>query len=192
MGSRYLGWIACVPVMGHVLAQSTNLVSVGLSGVPGNEDSHFVSISGDGRYLAFSSHAWNLVTGDTNGDSDIFVHDRQTRTTIRASLTALGQQANNNSYVPVISPDGRFVAFSSFASNLVANDVNSAPDAFVRDLQAGTTTLVGLDSAGAQPNAFSTATSVSDGGRYAGFLTTASNVVPGDTNGALDGFVRDL
>src|SRR4028119_1491045 len=99
-------------------------VSVDSAGNLGNRDSLLSSISADGRFVAFSSGASNLVPGDTNNRNDIFVRDTLTNTTTRVSVDSAGNQANSNSERPSISADGRFVAFDSNASNLVPEDTN--------------------------------------------------------------------
>src|SRR5436190_5848928 len=97
----------------------TKRVSVSSAGAQGNDDSFEPAISADGRFVAFSSDATNLVGGDTNGTSDIFVRDRRTHKTRRVSVSSAGAQGNDGSFSPSISADGRFVAFASDATNLV-------------------------------------------------------------------------
>jgi Tol biopolymer transport system component len=99
--------------------------------------SNVASISANGRYVAFSSDASNLVGGDTNGYTDVFVRDRQTGFTQRVSLASNGSQGTGHSYNRSISANGRFVAFDSYASNLVGEDTNDTADAFVRDRGTG-------------------------------------------------------
>lgn len=99
-----------------VCAGTTELVSVSSDGTQGNRQSAYLSISADGRYVAFESWASNLVSGDTNGTYDVFVRDRVAGTTERVSVAGDGNQANHGSYNPSISADGRYVAFSSRAS----------------------------------------------------------------------------
>jgi Tol biopolymer transport system component len=171
---------------------TTTLVSVATDGTQGNGNSQDQGISADGRYVAFASYASNLVTGDTNGFQDIFVRDRQTSTTTRVSVASDGTQANWESYYPCINADGRFVGFASLSSNLVSGDTNSSEDIFVRDLQAGTTTLVSLASDGTQENNDSDEPCLSANGRYVAFESEATNLVPGDTNGYYDIFVATL
>jgi Tol biopolymer transport system component len=115
---------------------TTERVSLGLNGVQGNDGSFGfgAGLSADGRFVAFSSEASNLVPGDTNDAGDVFVHDRRTGTTARVSLGSGGVQGNGRSDSPTLSADGRFVAFSSWASNLVPGDTNDAGDVFVRTL----------------------------------------------------------
>ena len=108
------------------------------------------AISADGRYVTFDSSAANLVAGDTNGTHDVFVRDRAAGTTQRVSVAAGGGQADDESFAPSISADGRSVAFASFADNLVPGDTNGTTDVFVRDRTAGTTTRVSVRSDGGQ------------------------------------------
>src|SRR4029077_13825020 len=118
---------------------ATERVSVGERGEPANAGSSAPSISADGRYVAFSSDASNLVAHDSNGVSDVFVRDRRKGSTERVSVSNRAEQGDAGSDGASISADGRFVAFRSRASNLVRGDSNGAADAFVRDLQAGAT-----------------------------------------------------
>ncbi|MEG4857952.1 calcium-binding protein [Microcoleus sp. K1-B6] len=170
-------------------------VSVDSAGNQGNQGPlyyFFPSISPDGRFVGFASPASNLVPGDTNASDDIFVRDTLANTTTRVSVDSAGNQGNNISIAPSISADGRFVAFSSEASNLVPGDTNASGDIFVRDLLTNTTTRVSVDSAGNQGNQFSYGPSISADGRFVAFFSVAPNLVPGDTNGTYDIFVRDL
>jgi len=166
-------------------------VSVDSAGNQGNRDSLLSSISADGRFVAFSSGASNLVPGDTNNRNDIFVRDTLTNTTTRVSVDSAGNQADDISYTPSISADGRFVAFSSNSSNLVPEDTNNTNDIFVRDTLTNTTTRVSVDSAGNPANRNSSNPSISADGRFVAFFSGASNIVPGDTNQRNDIFVRD-
>src|SRR5690606_24694600 len=133
----------------------------------------------------------NLVPGDTNGASDIFVHDRQTGVTQRVSVASDGTQANANSFVAAISADGRYVAFYSIATNLVPGDTNGASDIFVHDRQTGVTQRVSVASDGTQADANSLVPAISAVCPYAALYRASSNLVPGDTNGANDIFVHD-
>lgn len=166
-------------------------VSVDSLGVQGNFDSEYPRISADGRFVTFYSAASNLVSGDFNGSSDIFVHDRQSGSTELVSLSSLGTQGNIGSADSSISADGRFVAFQSEASTLVVGDTNFRTDVFVRDRQSGTTVRVSVDSLGVQANGSSNFPSISADGRYVAFQSSASNLVSGDTNGTSDVFVHD-
>jgi hypothetical protein len=169
----------------------TTLVSVDSNGIQGNSDSSFSSISASGRFVVFESSATNLVQNDTNGVSDIFIYDQQTGSTSRVSVDSDGNEANGLSTFAAVSDDGRFVTFSSSASNLVVNDTNGVSDIFIRDIQTGTTSLVSVDSNGNQANSSSDAPAISTDGRFITFTSSASNLVPDDTNGFQDIFIRD-
>ncbi len=112
--------------------------------------------------------------------------------TVRASTSSTGGQANSNSYDPALSANGRFVAFESFAANLVPNDANGTGDVFVKDLRTGRLTLASADAAGNGGNGASSLSSISADGRFVGFESSASNLVPNDANGSFDAFVKDL
>jgi Tol biopolymer transport system component len=225
-------------------AGTTELISVTASGLPGNEGSGVdASINADGRYVAFASNASDLVSGDTNLNSDIFVRDRGTGVTERVSISGNGAQATGGSDESSISADGRYVAFTSWASNLVAGDTNASGDVFVRDREAGTTTRISiapdgtqavnsrypiisadgryvafvssespedyggsifvrdrqagatervdLSTSGEPANRKSSAPVISADGRYVAFTSSATNLVPGDTSWTDDIFVRD-
>jgi Tol biopolymer transport system component len=170
---------------------NTIRVSVASDGTQANGGSFTPSISADGRYVAFASIAVNLVSGDTNGVQDIFVHDRQTGQTTRVSVASGGAQANGPSFDPSISADGRYVAFASLATNLVSGDTNNEQDIFVHDRQTGQTTRVSVATGGGQANLASSDPSISADGRYVAFESIASNLVSGDTNNTGDIFVHD-
>lgn len=188
---RQLHLVLIFVILGSLaFGQSTSPVSRAPGGGVANNRSGSAAISADGRWVAFQSLASNLVSGDTNGKFDIFLHDRQTGQTSRISLTSAGAQVNDDSYSPSVSGDGHYVAFASRSSNLVS-DGNHAIDIFVRDVQAGQTTRVSVNSAGAEGNGDSFSPSVSADGRYVAFQSNASNLVSGDTNGTADIFVKD-
>ena len=230
-------------------ANTTTRASLGAGGVQANGGSDQPSLSGDGRLVAFTSAATNIFGGDANLSRDAFVYDRQAGTTVNVSVDSTGLQANLDSFTPVLSANGRFVAFTSFADNLILGDLNEGSDVFVRDLQANTTervseytghfegegdslrpsisadgryvafdsddwnlvwgdtnddfdvfvndrettvtTRVSVDDSGTQSNGASYRPSISADGRYVGYYSEASNLVPGDTNGATDTFVYD-
>jgi Tol biopolymer transport system component len=175
------------------LSGTTERVSVASDATQGDGDSgNATPITPDGRFVAFDSASTNLVPGDTNGWRDIFVRDRLTGTTERVSLAGDGSQGNGFSDRPAISSDGRYVAFLSSASNLVAGDT-SGDDVFVRDRLAGTTERVNIASDETQANAGGSgdAAEISADGRYVVFGSFASNLVPGDTNSFVDIFLRD-
>lgn len=164
----------------------TNRVSISSKLKEGNGSSYSPSISMDGRMVTFVSQANNLVRRDTNRRPDVFVYNRSTRKTIRVSIAGDGTQANGESSAPMISPDGGFVAFHSNASNLVEDDTNNRSDVFVHDLSSGETTRVSRGMAGSEANGDSFIPAISGDGRYVAFQSAASNLVPGDTNGAPD------
>ena len=151
-------------------------------------------ISANGRYVVFQSNAPNLVAGDTNRLEDVFLRDRASGVTKRLSVGA-HSQANGASEFAAISANGRYVAFQSMASNLVARDTNHSVDVFVRDLATGKTSRVNVSSRGAQAGCRgwceSTHPSLSTDGRYVAFESSATNLVRGDTNKLADVFVRD-
>ncbi len=173
------------------IAGTTERVSVDSSSAQANGYSQRLSINGDGRYVAFESSATNLVAGDTNGVQDIFVHDRLLNVTERVSVDSMGAEGNSLSERPKLSADGRYVAFESNASNLVAGDTNGVMDIFVHDRVTGTTERVSVDSMGAEGNGYSWRSSISGDGRYVAFESSASNLVVWDTNGWGDIFVHD-
>jgi hypothetical protein len=172
-------------------SQVTERVSVDSSGAQADAGSVFQSISADGRYVAFTSYASNLVGGDTNGTSDIFVHDRATGLTERVSVDSSGAEGNDYSDWPSISSDGRLVAFESAASNLVAGDTNGCVDVFVHDRQTGITERVSVDSSGEEGGWESSGPVISADGQIVAFFSFASNLVANDTNGYSDVFVHN-
>ena len=227
------------------VAGTTMRMSVSSSGKQANHYSKYLAISGDGRFVAFSSRGSNLIRGDTNEMDDVFVRDRVAGTTRRVSVSNSGEQGTGLSYSGAgISRDGRFVAFPSDASNLVAGDTNGQSDVFVRDRVAGTTTIasvgvkpvtrngpgageaaisangrvvafvsnsvngegdvfvrdrgpgttrrVSVGRGGKQASHDSWGPSISADGRFVAFTSFASNLVAGDANNTYDVFVRDL
>lgn len=181
----------------------TERVDLSANGTPDNDRSGLVSFSPDGRYVTFVSSADNLVLGDTNGVSDIFVRDRQTGRIDQVSVASDGSQANGDSGYALapISTGGRYVAFYSEADNLVPGDTNGVGDIFRHDRQTGETIRVNVAADGSQLEdefpiffdyEFPTRFSMSSDGRYIAFSSGADNLVPGDTNFVEDIFVRDL
>lgn len=171
------------PVKGSALQAGTD------GGRPIGQDD--APIAGRRRYVAFESRAANLTANDTNGVTDVFVHDNDSEETVRVSVSSSGTQGNGGSFSPVLTPDGRVVVFESLAENLAPEDTNRQRDIFVHDRKAGMTTRVSVDSRGNQANNFSQAPHLSADGRYIVFESLASNLVPGDTNGVIDVFVHD-
>jgi subtilisin family serine protease len=173
------------------LNRTIERVSVSSSGDQGNSASYRPSISGDGRFIAFSSYSSNLVPGDTNNTYDVFVFDRDTRSVERVSVSNSGQQGNGWSEGALISADGRFVTFSSNAQNLIPNDMNNTWDTFVFDRRTQTIELASVSSTGQQAQDGVGANSMTIDGRFLVAESWASNLVPGDTNGKSDIFVFD-
>ena len=171
---------------GHVVR-----VSVGAGGVQANGRSNQPRLSGDGHFVVFTSEASNLVTGDTNHQPDVFIRDLRTGVTRLVSVGRGGARANWDSAEPVVSYSGRYVAFASDATNLVAGDTNATSDVFVRDMTSGLTTRVSKRTNGLQSDAYSDLPSISADGRYVAFESSATNLIAGDTNGFVDVFLRD-
>jgi Tol biopolymer transport system component len=175
---------------------ATTLVSVGASGA-GNGSSTPPVFSADHRYAVFQSDATNLVAGDTNGKSDVFVRDLVAGTTTRVSLGNDGSQANDSSTSPYISADGTRVMFTSLATNLVVGDTNGVADAFVRYLGTNETVRVSVGAnsvqagAGADPAAVVGGVGLSGDGKLALF-TSGDALVAGDTNSKPDLWARTL
>lgn len=149
------------------------------------------NISRNGRFITYHSSASNLVPNDTNNVQDIFLFDRLTHTTERISLGLGGVQPNNRSEFADITDDGRYVVFQSEASNLVPNDTNNDWDIFFRDIQTGQIERISVSSTGAQANGYSLFADISANGRFVTFFSSASNLVPNDTNGRDDIFLFD-
>jgi Tol biopolymer transport system component len=166
-------------------------VSVSTGGTQGNGDSILPAISGDGSGVAFKSNATNFVLNDNNGVADVFARDRAAGSTERISVNSSGGDANDASFPPSISYDGRFAAFGSAASNLVGGDFNSVSDVFVRDRQIGVTRLVDVNDIGQEANAGTAdiAPAISSDATQIGFVSFASNLVGGDVNQTTDVFV---
>ncbi|MEM6688880.1 MAG: SdrD B-like domain-containing protein, partial [Planctomycetota bacterium] len=180
------GWIQTFPV------DSIRRISLDQSGQQSNGASERPALSATGRYVAFSSLASNLVPNDTNSQRDIFVKDTVTGDVERVSISVTGEQANGPSYSPAISADGNVIAFRSLADNLVQDDRNVASDIFVHDRRTGVTRRVSVNLDLDEGNENSFAPSISNDGRFIAYESTASNLVPGDTNRVADIFVADL
>ncbi len=172
------------------VAGTTTLVSRGVGGVPADGDSFDVSVSDNGRYVAFSSAASNVVAGDANGSSDVFVRDMVAGTTERVSVGFVGE-ASGSSSSPQISADGRFVAFDSDADDLVSGDDNLSYDVFVRDRLSGSTERVSVGPSGQQGEDDSESPSMSRDGRYIAFDSDAEEFSDLDGNISTDVYVRD-
>jgi Tol biopolymer transport system component len=177
-------------------------VSLGAAGVEADGPSWQASISADGRFVAFTSWATNLVSGDTNGVSDVFVHDRDpdgngvfdegNGATIRVSVASDGTEGDGDSDDPVISADGHLVLFTTLADDLVAGDTNQAYDVCSHDLATGATARVSLGAGGIEPDDECRYPVLSPDATLAAFTSQATNLVANDTNQTWDVFVRDL
>ena len=172
-------------------AEVVERVSISSSGEQANGDSRRPSISSDGLIIAFASTATNLVSNDTNAVEDVFVHDRTSGTTQRASISTDGAQADDESFAPSLSADGNLVAFVSYATNLVDTDTNDVADIFVHNFETGITDRVSVASNGAEADGASSYAAISADGRYVAFASAATNLVADDTNGKSDVFVHD-
>ena len=169
----------------------TKRVSVRTAGVQGNGESQQPDLSSDGNIVAFTSTAGNLVDGDSNGVDDVFVHDLAKNETSRVSVSSKGKQGSAASRNPSVSADGRFVAFSSYADNLVAGDTNKVEDVFLHDRVLHQTMVVSQGLNGAVSNSTSSNPRISSDGRYVTFVSAASNLVEGDTPNSYDIYVYD-
>lgn len=168
-----------------------SIVSKSSLGAQGDGHSFFPSISGDGRYVAFSSIAGNLVANDTNDVEDVFVHDRNTGATVRVSVSSLGVEGDEASWSPAISADGQWVAFSSAATTLVADDDNGKTDVYLHNLSSQQTQRISVATGGAQANDDSEAPAVSTDGRFVVFQSRATNLDGGDSLQIADIFLYD-
>jgi hypothetical protein len=170
---------------------TTELVSVGISGSSAIGLGLSPAVSGDGRYVVWSSDAADLILGDSNATWDVFLRDMQSGVTTRLSLDGNGAQVSLRSDQPRITPDGRFVTFESDA-DLIAADSNGLKDCYRLDRNTGQLELVSTSSVGALGNSISYAAQPSDDGRYVCFFSSASNLVAGDTNNYGDVFWKDM
>lgn len=174
----------------NLVTDTTERVSVASTGAEANGDSLYADISSEGRYVSFMSDATNLVANDTNDKSDIFVHDRFTGETERVSVASDGTQADGDSAFSAISSDGRYVVFSSAATNLVADDTNGLADFFVHDRENDTTErITGPSVFNIGGGIVNVAPILSPDGIFMGFRSPADDLVPGDTNNSVDTFI---
>lgn len=178
----------------------TTRVSIASDGSEGNSDSfrhqgvmQYLSISGNGRFVAFQSGATNLVPNVENLGQDVFMHDRETGETTRVSVGPDGSEPIHScdSYNPSISYDGRYVVFTSTCNHFIDGDTNSSGDIFLYDRQSGVITRISNGHDGTESNGHSSNSKISDDGRYIVFYSTASNLVENDTNEEGDIFVFD-
>jgi len=187
--------LVCAP-LGPALAQgtcevTTRLVSTTDQGGPVNEQVSFPSISLDGSQIGFVSGSSDLVSGDTNGAADLFLLDLMTGGLEIVSTDSSGAQHNGTWAGGDISGNGRLIAFTSDATNLVPGDTNDRRDVFVKDLTTGAVERVSVSSQGVQGSHHSALASISEDGRIIAFTSLADNLVPGDANGSEDVFIHD-
>ncbi|MCA2215031.1 TolB family protein [Jidongwangia harbinensis] len=174
-------------------AGTTERISVSGTGAQGDGNSFHPAVSADGRYVAFASLARTLVDGEPgDGRANVFVRDRRTGTTTKVTRAATGGATDGGSTDTAISGDGRYVAFGSDATNLVAGDTNGVRDVFRHDRRTGATVRVSVAGDGVQGDDASLDPEISDDGRHVTYYSTATNLTPGDTNEVPDVFVRDL
>lgn len=168
-------------------------VSVATDGTEANGWSYnpLVSRDGEGKYVAFVSDATNLVPGDTNGQTDVFVRDRDKNETKLVSVGIDGLPANGPSFLWSLNGNGCLVVFASDATNLVANDTNGARDVFVRNHCTGTTTLISKSSAGVQGDGWSEGASINGDGRFITYTSMAQNLVPDGGNAFSQTYLYD-
>jgi Tol biopolymer transport system component len=171
---------------------AVEIVSRDANSVIANDAAWGSSISADGTSVAFASYATNLVLGDTSGQYDAFVKNLDTGAIELVSKATDGTLGNGYSYGVTLSADGTKAAFTSYSSNLVANDNNGQRDVFVHDLTNGVTELVSENLLGVSGNGYVNYSQISDDGTHVAFSTGASDLVAGDDEGQEDVFVRDL
>jgi subtilisin family serine protease/Tol biopolymer transport system component len=171
--------------------RTTERVSLGARGVEALGWSDAPSISADGRFVVFESSAANLVGGDRNQAWDCFVRDRVAGTTERVSLTGAGGEADADSYFPVISGDGRWVAFASEADNLAGATPGERVGVFLRDRQGGHVLRVGMPPGGAAPADDGFPDALSADGRYLTFTSAEPRLAPGGAPGFFRAFGFD-
>ncbi len=172
--------------------QKFTRASVSSAGVQANGASQNPRLSADGRFVAFSSDATNLVAGDTNGKTDIFVYDQVTQVTSRINLDQDGKPANDSAANPVISADGRYVAFSSAATNLVTGVTNHVENIYVADRLTGGIERVNVTPSGVEPDAACRYPDMSADGRILAFLSNTKKFLPqGSGSGVQQIYVKD-
>ncbi len=189
----------CIGLFDLYLQCRTNgvisLISANIQGTGGNDSSYYGIATPDGRFVVFESDASDLVTNDFNESGDIFVRDVLSGTTRLVSVNRTGSgSGNGNSSNPVITPDGRYVAFVSEASDLVAGDENGIPDIFVRDMQTEETILISVGAQGGTSGVIrgSDAPAITPDGRFVAFTSAASNLVANAVSAGQEIYVRDL
>jgi len=194
-----IGWLFLLGAASASRLPAIEIVSTRADGSQGSGGETQCAISGSGRYIAFSSNAADLVPGDTNGHSDVFVKDRTTGVLERVSVDASGGQGTGvssqgytGSFDPSISDDGRYVAFASAANNLVPGDLNNRTDIFLKDRWTGAVTLLSVTAAGVQADQECTHPDLSGDGRYVVFSSQANNLTGGTPTGNHQIYWKDV
>jgi hypothetical protein len=173
-------------------ASQTLVVSINSQGQQTNGNSFNPAISGDGRWVAFESDSFTLASGISNGNVDIFLHDRLLGVTTRVSVSSSGQQSNGDSINPSVSDNGQYIVFESAASNLVEDDTNNADDIFMHDTQTNQTVLLSKAIDGGAGNGDSRYAKISGSGNAVVFTSYADNLVYWDLNDQADVFVLNV
>jgi len=170
-----------------LITGTTTLVSVNGGGTGGNDASNDAFISANGRYVVFDSAASDLVANDNNNTVDVFERDLLNQTTALVSVNINGTSADSSSSSAVVSPDGRYISFLSYANDLISGDTTSQQEVFLRDMVTGTTLIISVDNSGVPGNGSSQQQVITPDGRYVAFVSFASNLAPGKNV-----FVRDV
>ena len=173
------------------MAKRTELISKSSSGEIGNSDSYNPSVSGNGQFVVFDSYADNLVEDDDNHHRDVFYRNRNTGITKLVSVSSIGTQGDGDSFHPVISADGSTVAYVSRASDLVAGDSEGIADIFLYDMATKETSRITFGSDGNEADGNSDNPALSSDGRYVVYHSSATNLIPNDTNEQTDVFRYD-
>jgi Tol biopolymer transport system component len=195
VGALVLLLVVAGPVAAQAQSGRFERLSVSSAGEEGDAGSYGPAISADGSVVAFVSNASNLVAGDTNGRCDTFVRDAASGVTTRVSVSTAGEEGHDGfqcGSTPAISADGRYVAFVSDASDLVAGDANGQVDVFVRDRVAATTTRVSVSSAGTEADSNSIDPAISADGRFVAFHSAATNLIEGEWISDANVYVHEL
>ncbi|NOQ64221.1 MAG: DUF4214 domain-containing protein [Methyloprofundus sp.] len=167
-------------------------ISLSFTGKEGRNESTRPSISADGRYITYQSDASNLVAGDNNRSSDVFVYDRNTEEVALVSRSTAGAWGSDDSVKPVISADGRFISYTSESDNLSSGArLNKNPKIFVYDRENGVTSLATINSLGELSNGRSFRSAISSNGRFVSYNSDATNLVAGNIINVSNIFVRD-
>lgn len=170
-------------------------ISRGPGGIPPNDESFYARPTADGAEIVFNSEAWNLVPGDNNFATDVFIYDMGSGDIERINITEFGIESNGVSFWGHLSGDGRYCVFSSGGFTLVPDDTNFSFDVFVKDRQTGVVRRVSVASDGTEAelgSGVSNPPMFSDDGRFILFESAANNLIPNDGNIWVDIFIVDL